>query len=766
MYSTIILDVGRFVDLMGAGVTRDPSPCHTRCAIIKDKSEKGPVTALVELEGTVESVVFESDDGRFSVFKIRTRQGFVSAVMRTRCPRIGEHASLVGEWVEHPRFGQQLQVNSCQIAPPSSRSGIERFLGSGAVKGVGPSLATRIVQVFGEETLDILKEAPYRLREVSGIGAKKAQQIAASYAELAEWRDLMLWLEMHGISGHYAARLYARYGAASLTMLQQEPYKLADDIDGIGFRTADRLAILLGVDRHDEARLAAGIRYALGQASLSGHTCIPEAALVTEAAKILGADRAEVARCLVSLDAQGQLTTEDYRGEKLIYPEWLYRAEVEAAKRFKALKLQAKPLPKLNVAAWLEDWSARENVTWAEEQRAAVLASWEHGLLVLTGGPGTGKTTVIRAILDLLESSRCRVVLAAPTGRAAKRLAESSGRLAQTVHRLLEYQPGDGYGAFAKHEGDTIDADAVIVDEASMLDIQLTYHLLRAIAPGTRLILVGDVDQLPAVGPGNVLQDLIRCGELPVIRLTTVFRQGGRSEIVTNAHRINRGMLPTFNAPGEFDFVACPDETEAAQRIVQFCREEMLAAGDDAWQNVQVLSPMHKLACGVQNLNRLLQEALNPPAPDKEEQPTPYGLLRVGDKVMQIRNNYEKEVYNGDVGRITAIRPKQVVVSYPEGGFWREVGYLPGELDELQLAYAMSVHKSQGSEYPIVLLALVRGHFPLLVRNLLYTAVTRAKQRVILFGDKAALETAVDNDRVRRRYSLLAERLVDESFFA
>ncbi len=718
------------------------------------------------MEGTVESVVFESDDGRFSVFKIRTKQGIVSAVMRTRCPRVGEQASVSGEWVEHPRFGQQLQVNSCKIVAPSSRSGIERFLGSGAVKGIGPSLAARIVQVFGEATLDVLRDAPHRLRDVSGIGAKKAQQIAASYAELAEWRDLMLWLEMHGISGHYAARLYARYGAASLEMLENEPYKLADEVDGIGFRTADRLALTLGVDRHDDARLAAGIRYALGQAALSGHTCIPEAALVTESAKLLGANRTEVARCLVALDAQGQLTSEDYRGEKLIYPEWLYRAEVQAAKRFKEIKQQARPLPKRNVAAWLEDWSARENVTWADEQRAAVMASWEHGLLVLTGGPGTGKTTVIRAILDLLESSRCRVVLAAPTGRAAKRLAESAGRTAQTVHRLLEYQPGGGFGAFAKHEGDPLDADAVIVDEASMLDIQLTYHLLRAVAPGTRLILVGDVDQLPAVGPGNVLQDLIRCGELPVIRLTTVFRQGGRSEIVTNAHRINRGMMPVFNAPGEFDFVACAEETEAAMRIVQFCRQEMQEDGVDAWQRVQVLSPMHKLACGVQNLNRLLQEALNPPAPEKSEQPTPFGLLRVGDKVMQIRNNYEKEVYNGDVGRIAAIRPKQVVVAYPEGQYWREVGYLPGELDELQLAYAMSVHKSQGSEYPVVVLALVKGHFPLLVRNLLYTAVTRAKKRVVLFGDKAALQTAVENDRVRRRYSLLAERLVDESFFA
>lgn len=719
---------------------------------------------LVELEGTVETVVFESDDGRFSVFRIRTREGMVNAVMHSRCPRIGEQATLTGTWAEHPRFGQQLQVTGCQVTAPSSRRGIERFLASGAVKGIGPSMAARIVQVFGETTLDVLRDAPHRLREVSGIGAKKAQQIANAYAELAEWRDLMLWLETHGISGHYAARLYAKYGAASLDILEKEPYRLADEVDGIGFRTADRLALTLGVDRHDDARLAAGIRFALGQAALSGHTCIPEAALVTETAKILGADRIEVARCLVALDEQGQLTSEDYRGEKLIYPEWLYRAEVQAAKRFKELKQQARPLPKRDVSAWLEDWSARENVTWAKEQREAVLASWEHGLLVLTGGPGTGKTTIIRAILDLLESSRCRVLLAAPTGRAAKRLAESAGRTAQTVHRLLEYQPGEGFGAFAKHEGDPLDADAVIVDEASMLDIQLTYHLLRALAPGARLILVGDVDQLPAVGPGNVLQDLIRCGELPVIRLTTVFRQCGRSEIVTNAHRINRGMLPV-NAPGEFDFVSCLDDTEAAERIVRFCRQELDDSGADGWQNIQVLSPMHKLACGVQNLNRLLQEALNPPAPDKEEQATPFGLLRRGDKIMQIRNNYEKEVYNGDVGRITAIRSKQVVVSYPEGGFWREVSYLPGELDELQLAYAMSVHKSQGSEYPTVLLALVKGHFPLLVRNLLYTAVTRAKKRVILFGDKAALNTAVSNDRVRRRYSLLAERLVDESFF-
>ena len=447
---------------------------------------------------------------------------------------------------------------------------------------------------------------------------------------------------------------------------------------------------------------------------------------------------------------------------RFIYPEYLYRAEVQTARRLLYLRDQAKPITRVNADAVIAAWEREAGIRLADAQRQAIYTSLEHGVFVLTGGPGTGKTTVVKGILNVLEKAGCRILLAAPTGRAARRLADSAGHPALTVHRLLEYQPsGDGL-FFGKNEEDPLDAEAIIIDEASMLDINLTYHLLKAVQGGCRLIFVGDVDQLPSVGAGSVLQDMIRSGKMPVVRLENVFRQAEVSPIVRNAHKINHGKMPDF-IPGptsEFALQEFTEEQAAAEYVAQLYGDLTL---DGDWRRVQVLSPMHKSPCGVQNLNKLLQQYINPPSANKPEVSIPGNVLRVGDKVMQIRNNYEKDVFNGDIGRVYKIEGKTVTVAFPERPEGDYVSYSQGECEELQLAYAMSVHKSQGSEYPYVILLMVPSHYVMLQRNLLYTAVTRAKQRVLVVGSKRAVLTAVENDKTRRRHSLLAERLQEDT---
>lgn len=717
---------------------------------------------MEKLTGIVENITFHNAENGFVVFKLRPdgASAAITAVGTLFAPLLGEQVELTGQWVEHAKFGRQFKVDGCRRIAPSTLQGIERFLGSGAVKGVGPAMAARLVKHFGERTLEIIEHYPHRLVEVEGIGVKKAEMIHNSYVSQAEMREIMLFLETHGVSGVYAARIYAHYGAAALDVLRDNPYRLALEVDGIGFRTADHIAMALGIATNHPGRLTAGIHFALLQTAQAGHCCVPEELLVQETAKLLQVDRYEAAMTLDRLLKENRLCVEDYHGLRLIYPEYLYYAEKRVAERLLRLKSRAKRVRAADYAAAAAAWEARAGLELAAAQKEALVSALAHGVLVLTGGPGTGKTTTVRGILAVLEDEGLKILLAAPTGRAAKRLSETTGREAQTVHRLLEAGGGeDGAPYFARNEDNPLDADVVIVDEVSMMDIVLMNHLLRAIPDGCRLVLVGDVDQLPAVGPGSVLKDAIRCGQLPVVRLTEVFRQAGESIIVHNAHRINRGLLPDWRSSQDFQFLEMANDEAVADAIVRLCRDELPAAGYDALGDVQVLSPMHRLVCGVENLNRLLQGALNPPDPAKGWIQGVNQTLREGDKVMQIRNNYTKGVFNGDIGFIAAIDDGVVIVRYPEG----PVMYERGELDELQLAYAMSVHKSQGSEYPVVILPLVPGHRIMLQRNLLYTAVTRAKERVILLGSKAALNTALANDRTRRRYSLLAERLRGES---
>lgn len=711
-----------------------------------------------KIEGIIEEVVFQSEDAMFCVLRLESKTiGRFTAVYHGAAPLLGEHVELEGEWLEHARFGRQFDARVCRVMQPTSLAGIERFLASGALKGIGPVTAARIVEKFGTDTLSVLENEPERLAKVKGISAKKAAEIGAAYSELSEMRELMLFLEANGVSGGYAAKLQAVYGGTAITRIKENPYSLAQDVTGIGFKTADRIAMAMGMERDCRERIIAGLSYALTCAASAGHTCVPEELLLRETVRLLLIESDAAQQVFNELLAKDLLRIEEVGGMRLIYPEYLYRAELGVAKRLLALRDQAKPITRVNADMVIKRWEREAGITLAAEQRNAIYASLEHGVFVLTGGPGTGKTTVVKGILNVLEKAGCRILLAAPTGRAARRLAESSGHPAQTVHRLLEYQPAGGSYSFGKNDEEPLDAEAIIVDEASMLDVTLTYHLLKAVPGGCRLIFVGDVDQLPSVGAGSVLKDIIRSGRMPVVRLENVFRQADVSSIVRNAHKINRGMMPEFTGPeGDFSLAEFMNENEAALFVARTYAELVRVGG---WRYVQVLSPMHKNPCGVQNLNKLLQQQLNPPAPQKAEVNYAAEVFRTGDKVMQIRNNYEKEVFNGDIGRIKAINGKTVTVMYPERPEGDYVHYEQGELEELQLAYAMSVHKSQGSEYPCVLLLMVPSHYIMLQRNLLYTAVTRAKERVLVIGTKNAVRTAVENDKTRKRFSLLAERL-------
>lgn len=717
---------------------------------------------MENIRGTVDTIVFSSTDNRFTVLKMtpEKRSTKITVILNSAAPLVGQLLEVEGDWTQHPKFGQQFKAVSCKAVAPTEISGIEKFLASGAVSGIGPAMAKRIVAMFGEKTLDILS-SPQELLKVSGIGKKTAEKIAASYQEQSELSEIMVWLENHGISSTYAGKIFAKYGSLSIDIMEKDIYRLFHDIEGIGFLTADKIAFNLGIQKDDAKRISSGIDYSLMQLCTSGHCCVPETALIAKTAKILQLETATVRQILNERIQNETLNTENISGELLIYPPYLYYAEKKVAKRLLELQQNTKELDENNISLFIKVWEKENRIHLAQNQQEAVKACLHHGVFVLTGGPGTGKTTVVKGILSILNAQGLKIRLAAPTGRAAKRLSETTGKKALTIHRLLEANNLSDNDAqaqlgFAKDIDDQLDADAIILDEVSMVDISLMHHFLNAVPNGCRLILVGDTDQLPAVGPGSVLKDIIRSGVIPSIRLNEIFRQAQTSMIIQNAHIINSGRLPDIRRQyDDFIFYEIDNDTFITEKILELCTDILPKEGYDVLTDVQILSPMHRFTCGVENLNLLLQQTLNPESPEKNEIKSGTQIFRTGDKVMHIRNNYQKNVFNGDIGFIRNITKDSVSVEYLD----RNVGYTKNELNELTLSYASSVHKSQGSEYKVVIMPLSVSHYIMLQRNLLYTAITRAKEKVILLGSKKALTTAVQSNRTQKRYTLLAERL-------
>lgn len=711
--------------------------------------------------GTVDTIIFASQDNRFTVLKLSPEKlsTQITVTLNGIAPLIGQLLEIEGEWVKHPKFGQQFKATTYKTVAPTEISGIEKFLASGAINGIGPAMAKKIVAEFGEKTLEIIAKSPNELLKVPGIGKKTAEKISASYLEQSELTEIMVWLENHGISNTYAGKIFAKYGSFAIDIMEKDIYRLFQDIEGIGFLTADKLAFNLGIQREDKRRIISGIDYALMQLCNNGHCCIPEMALVDKTAKILQVNNQIIFTILKERIDNGSLNTEVVGGETLIYPPYLYYAEKKVATRLLQLQQATEPLSEDNLSLFIKVWEKDNQIQLAQKQKEAIKACLHHGVLVLTGGPGTGKTTVIKGILSILKAQGLKIRLAAPTGRAAKRLSETTGQKALTIHRLLEAnnlaQDDNLQLGFSKDIDDQLDADVIILDEVSMVDIVLMHHFLNAVPDGCRIILVGDTDQLPAVGPGSVLKDIIRSQKIPAIRLDEIFRQAQTSMIIQNAHIINAGRLPDLRKQySDFVFYELNDDTSITQKILDLCTKDLPHEGFDVLKDVQILSPMHRFLCGVENLNLMLQEQLNPKK-NQDELKYSSQTFRVGDKVMHIRNNYQKNVFNGDIGFIQDINNEKLTVDY----FDHIVTYEKNELNVLTLAYASSVHKSQGSEYKVVIIPLSTSHYIMLQRNLLYTAITRAKQKVIIIGSKKALMTAVQSNRTQKRYTLLAERL-------
>ena len=723
-----------------------------------------------KLCGRLERVVFHNEENGYSVLRLKV-DGYadlVGVVGHMSEPQPGTTLRLSGVWEVNPRWGKQFKMRTFEVLMPTTLEGMTHYLASGLIKGLGPKLAKRIVQHFGESTFEMLDKEIDRLHEVSGIGRKNFAQIKESWQEQHGIKELMLFLQPHDISTAYAVRIYRFYGQAALGVVQENPYRLSMDIPGIGFLTADMIARKLGFALDSELRAEAAVLYTLGNISKEGHVCYPRRELV-EMVEIDLEVPAELADLAVQrLLAEERLVEEEMEGGSYIYLRRQYYYEFSIAHYLGRLMLSPKSVKLGNAPELLEGVKRKLDITLAPEQEEAVLTAAREKMLVITGGPGTGKTTIINAIVKVFKEKGAKVLAAAPTGRAAKRLSETSNLEAKTIHRLLEYNPHED--GFARNEDMPLACGLLVVDEASMLDIQLTCHLLKAVPLGTTLILVGDVNQLPSVGPGNVLKDIINSKAVPVVELTQVFRQAEASEIILNAHLINHGHCPELQPPekglSDFYFIQQEDPEKAVDMLVGLVQEHIPRRfGLDSINDIQVLSPMNKGVAGAININTRLQEALNSTGQDSEAEaaaPKPSltrgeRLFRLDDKVMQIRNNYEKDVFNGDIGRICFLdaQERELTVRFDE----RNVSYDFDDLEELVPAYAISVHKSQGSEYPAVVIPLLTQHYIMLQRNLVYTAVTRGRKLVVLVGSRRALQMAINNNKTQRRYTWLAVRL-------
>ena len=710
---------------------------------------------IVEIQGTIKRLVFHNEENGFMIARIERKQSGnreATVVGKMAAVSVGESYRFKGSWHLDQRYGWQFKFEDYQVVLPTTLEGVRRYLGSGLIKGVGPSTADRIVDHFGKKTLEIIEKHPEKLSEVEGIAKKRIDLIQDSWEKQKEIKRVMIFLQSYHITTGYAVKIFKQYGKKAIERLKENPYCLVDDIFGIGFKTADRIARNLGIKDNSSARIKAGIKYVLNESAGQGHCFVKRHDMIRMTVALLEVEENRVEQAMTTLKQMKEIMIQHDQVWLPIY----YYAEEEVSQKLIDLIRSPQQLAQINVAQIIKDLENKYHIQFASEQKKAMNEVLLHRVLILTGGPGTGKTTTTIGLMELFEELNLKIVLAAPTGRAAKKLSEATGQSAKTIHRLLAYNPQKR--GFTKNEHNPIRADVVILDEVSMIDILLMQHLLKAITPDTFLVMIGDIDQLPSVGAGNILRDIIDSEVIPVIRLNRIFRQEESSLITVNAHRINQGQYPILKRKREQDFYFMreDDPENAAQKVIDLCAHRIPRRYHiSPVKDVQVLTPMYKGAIGASQLNRSMRDALNPGG-----QGVRYGqqYFKLNDKVMQIRNNYDKEVFNGDIGNIREIDRENQIVKIDF--YQRIVNYDFSELNELVLAYAITVHKSQGSEYPIVIIPLMTQHFLLLQRNLLYTAITRAKKLVVIVGSYKALWIALKNDKTIQRNTFLKQRLV------
>ena len=732
---------------------------------------------MEKVTGYVEHIVFRNEENGYTVFHLENEDGEVTCVGNLNFITEGEMLELEGEYVNHSVYGNQLKVSAYRVKEPEDLVSIERYLGSGAIKGIGQTMASRIVKKFREDTFRIIEEEPERLAEIKGISERKAMEIASQMEEKKDMRKSMIYLQKYGISTKLAAKIYQRYGMKVHQILEENPYRLADDIEGVGFRTADEIAARIGIHTDSDYRIRSGLFYILQQAVAEGHIYLPEELLLRRAKVLLGIEIEDIEKYIMDLCMERKTVMKEKDGKVIVYPAHYYYMELNTAKMLNDLDIDCQ-MPEDMMEKRLRAVEEKEKIELDPLQHKAVIESIKHGLLILTGGPGTGKTTTINTMIQFFESEGLSILLAAPTGRAAKRMTEATGYEAQPIHRLLEVNGNpeeESTGGFLRNRENPLEADVIIIDEMSMVDLNLMHALLSAVVQGTRLILVGDVDQLPSVGPGSVLKDIISSERFHVVTLTKIFRQAGESDIIMNAHKINAGEPVELNKKSrDFFFVKCDEADTIIGGIIALIQRKLPQYVQAHPNEIQVMTPTRKGLLGVERMNVILQKYLNPADEKKTEREINGRLFREGDKVMQIKNNYQLEweictrfgltvdkgmgVFNGDMGVISEINEykETVEVEYDEG---RKVKYGFDMVDELELAYAITVHKSQGSEYPAVILPLLPGPKLLYNRNLLYTAVTRAKKCLTIIGSDTTFQEMIRNKSEQERYTSLAERI-------
>ena len=730
------------------------------------------------LDGLVEAVIFKSEDTGYVVAKITANKEVNTIVGTMPLIKEGQQIEVKGEWIKHKQFGRQFNVEEYKEVLPTSTKEIEKYLSTGIIHGIGPVTAKKIVKAFGEETLNILDNNIERLKEVEGIGKKKYNIIYQSYLETRELKDIIMFFQKHGVTINQCLKIYKKFGGDAQNIVSENPYILSDEISGIGFLTSDRIAKSLGIEPISDFRIQSGIKYVLNSFSGLGNTYMPKDKLINEAQRVLSVDKELIEVNIYNSVLEGKIKIEKINEIEAVYSLPYYFCELGVTNKIITLSIENFQTINSDITFEISSFERKNNIVFADSQKEAILGAFENGIEIITGGPGTGKTTIIKCIIEIYENNGMKVLLGAPTGRAAKRMTESTGREAKTIHRLLEMGVSDNENSFfGRGEGEPLEGDVIIVDEASMIDIMLMNSLLKAIKLGTRLIIVGDADQLPSVGPGNVLRDLIDSEFIKVVRLKDIFRQGKESMIITNAHRINNGELPYLNKKGgDFFFDNRESNEEILETILDLVNRR-LPLFNSKWNKIrdfQVLSPTRKGILGVDNLNNELQSILNPPSKDKKERKFKDSVFREGDKVMQTKNNYSLKwnringygdnegvgIFNGDMGFIESISEENrtVTVVFDDE---RRIVYDNLYVEELELAYAITIHKSQGSEFKVIITPAFMGSAFLMNRNILYTGITRAKELVVVVGNQRALKYMVDNTNSMERYSSLKERILD-----